>query len=261
MALRRFYIEPDRVQNSLVRVEGDLFHHIRDVVRFGIGDEFELLPGDGRALRVRIQDNPLRSFVCEVLSERQLSVPKPPHLHLVLSLPKMPKLDWIIEKSVELGAMGIHPVVSDQSFLRKLNEISESRKERWKKIVVSATQQSGRGDLMSIAEPVELKSFLNEFNLTSTRQGLFPYEGESALGMSQAVAQILKSDPNEIWLFIGSEGGFSKDEVELFKGKGMPPVSMGEQILRVETACVAALSILKYACHSMDEPNFIARGR
>ncbi len=250
MALRRFYVEPDLLRETSIVLTGDIVHHIRDVVRFGVGDRFELLGGDGLAVLVEITRSEPRALTCQRLSERTLSVPAGPRIHLVLSLPKLPKVDWIIEKSVELGAWSLHPVVSDHSFLRKLSEISPARVARWNKLVLAATQQSGRGDLLEIHAPMKLEALLGSINLSSKCVGLFPYEGEAALGLSQALEAALEGRPDELWLFVGSEGGFSAREVELFRKKGLPPVGMGEQILRVETACVAALSIIKYACRA-----------
>jgi 16S rRNA (uracil1498-N3)-methyltransferase len=169
-----------------------------------------------------------------------------PLVTLALSVPKLPKVDWIIEKSVELGVAEIRPFVSDYSFLRKSSEVSENRLARWQKIVQAATQQSGRGDLMQVKPAVTLENLLQEFNRTPATAGLFPYEGESPTGLPEAIGALKTRTFEHLWLFVGSEGGFSVNEVALFARHGLNPVSMGQQILRVETACLALVSIIKY---------------
>ena len=246
MALRRFYFEHP-IQGEQVQIGGDLFHHIRDVCRFAVGDRFELLAGDQQAWLVEIQSLDKREMSTRVVSKRTLPELPRPWITLALSVPKLPKVDWIIEKCVELGVREIRPFVSDHSFLRKTSELSENRVQRWQKLSRAATQQSGRGDLMRIEPAVTLANLLEEFNRSPEAGGLFPYEGEAQLSLKEALTALRQKRPlRQIWVFVGSEGGFSQDEVALFARHGLSPVSMGEQILRVETACVALVSVIKY---------------
>jgi 16S rRNA (uracil1498-N3)-methyltransferase len=246
VALRRFYIEKENLQGDRLLITGDLFHHIRDVCRFTVGAQFEVLLGDHQAHLIEVTEVEKRELVGRKISTRELPALKKPLITLCLSVPKLPKVDWIIEKSVELGASGIRPFVSDYSFLRKESEISENRLARWEKLVQAATQQSGRGDLMKIGAPTTLKKLLEEFNRNPSTGGLFPYEGESQTGFSLALKKLKSHHLEHLWVFVGSEGGFSLEEVNLFAQFGLNPVSMGEQILRVETACLALVSIIKY---------------
>lgn len=246
MALRRFHIDKEMLHENRVAIRGDLFHHIREVCRFDIGDEFEVLTGDGQAHKVKIDTLNNKELAASVIGTRVLPALPKPHLTLCLSIPKLPKVDWIVEKCVELGVFEIRPFVSEYSFLRKVSEISENRLARWQKLVSAATQQSGRGDVMQIHPATSLEKLLAEFNRTSGLGGLFPYEGESQTGLSDALAQLKTRNLDQLWVFVGSEGGFSLNEVEMFAKSGMNPVTMGEQILRVETACLALASIIKY---------------
>lgn len=246
MALRRFYIDKAAFQEDGLVIRGDLFHHIRDVCRFSAGDRFEVLPGDGRACLIEITQVGSKDLHAKAISERVIPALAKPLLTLALSVPKLPKVDWIVEKSVELGVHEIRPFVSDYSFLRKVSEISASRLQRWQKLIQGATQQSGRGELMRITEAVTLRDLLGEFNRSASTGGLFPYEGEAQVSLSDAISEQKKSGPEHLWIFVGSEGGFSRSEVELFASHGLKPVSLGDQILRVETACLALTSIIKY---------------
>lgn len=247
MALRRFYFDKKKMENEdTLPILGDLFHHIRDVCRFAPGDQFEILPGDGRAVLYEITSVGKREMSARKLSERVIPPPMKPDIVLALSVPKLPKVDWILEKSVELGVSEVRPFVSDFSFLRKSSEITSARLDRWRKIIEGATQQSGRGELMAIHPAVTLEGLLGEFNRAPKAAGLFPYEGEALVRLNDAIASVRAAAPEKIWLFVGSEGGFSRNEVDLFGRSGLKPVSMGSQILRVETACVALVSVIKY---------------
>jgi len=246
MALRRFYIDREMLHGEQLRLTGDLFHHVRDVCRFGVGDQFEVLAGDGQAHLIEIQSVTNKEIHGRQLSTRAVPALAKPHIVLALSVPKLPKVDWIIEKSVELGVAEIRPFVSEFSFLRKVSELSENRLQRWQKLVQGATQQSGRGELMKIGQPTTLTKLLEEFNRTEGIAGLFPYEGEAQVKLAEQLQELKQKNLDQIWVFVGSEGGFSPSEVALFAGAGLPPVSLGDQILRVETACLAVVSVIKY---------------
>lgn len=246
MALRRFYVEKEMLQGEAVRVQGDLFHHIREVCRFGVGDQFELLDGQGLAWLVEVTALSNRELTVQKLSERAIPAMAKPHITLCLSVPKLPKVDWIVEKCVELGVSEVRPFVSEYSFLRKLSELSTNRIQRWQKLIQGATQQSGRGELMTLGTPTTLKNLLEEFNRSPGVGGLFPYEGEARVGLKEALVELKQKKLDQLWVFVGSEGGFSVDEVQMFADVGLNPVSLGDQILRVETACLALVSIIKY---------------
>ena len=186
----------------------------------------------------------------QILETRKIEPLRTPHIHLALSIPRFHKMDWIIEKAVELGAAQLHPFVSENSFVRKIDGQLTRRRSRWEKIVQGATQQSGRGELMGISEPCTLDQLLERFNQQASCRGLFPYEGVAPVCLAEEMENQKKSADfssiKSFWIFVGSEGGFSLSEVERFKEVGLSPVTMGEQILRVDTACVALLSVIKY---------------
>lgn len=246
MALRRFWIDAAVLSETPLRIGGDLFHHIKDVCRFDRGDRFEVLPGDGKAYLAEITGMHKRELEAKILSQRQIEALKKPWIHLALSVPKYPKVDFIIEKSVELGVQSVSLLLSDFSFPRKLSDLSESRMQRWQKINRAAAQQSGRGTLMELAEPTTLAECLQAFRGRDRALGLFPYEGEAATPWQMAIRAGKNQNLDEVWVFVGSEGGFSKEEVQLFREFGLEPMTMGPQILRVETACVALVSVIKY---------------
>lgn len=246
MAIRRFWIEKDELGEGEFSIQGELFHHLVDVCRVGEGHVFELLPGDGKAYLVRALKISKKEMVCLRISERELPPLPRPYIHLYVSIPRLPKLDDIMEKSVELGVKTLTPFISDFSFLRKASEISPNRKSRWEKIIKGATRQSGRGDLMEVGEVTSLSEILKDFNQNSDRVGLFPFEGVASHTFKEALRSMKVQKASEVCVFVGSEGGFSEKEVKRFQEVGMEPLTLGDQVLRVETACLALVSILKY---------------
>ena len=155
-------------------------------------------------------------------------------------------MDSLIEKAVELGVKEIHLFSSTFSFLKKSSKLSPARKKRWQKIAEQGLALTGRTETLTL-HPLKP---LQNIKIPKEDLALIAYEGEK---QGKSLSEIIKNQPKPkaIWLFIGSEGGFSKKEVEEFALRKKAFVfSMGEQILKVETACLFGLSILKYHYHS-----------
>lgn len=243
--MRRYRLQDISENDSQITIDGDSFHHICDVCRLGVESRFEVLTPSGWALLVEITAVHKKQATALVLSRRQLPPLKKPLVHLAMSLPKLATLESVLEKAVELGVYKIHPFFSDYSFVKTQKNILEAKTQRFEKIIQSATQQTGRGDLMEVNKAVDLVDLLVAFQSSPQSQGLFAYEGEGGKALKAMLAEQPKPLEN-IWIFVGSEGGFSTQEVEIFKKINLFPISLGQQVLRVETACVTLLSIIKY---------------
>lgn len=248
--MRRYWVPEDAIDGESVRLMGETLHHIRDVCRMGKGSKFEVLHG-GRAYLVEIVEESKHESRAQILEERVIAPRPKPDIVLVMAVPRFPVFEAVIEKAVELGVARIQPVFSEFSFIRTRDQVFDKKRPRWEKIVQSATQQSGRGDWMRIEAPMPLKDVLESLNRSPGARGLFAYEGEGVLSAKDGLKNLSadrSAQPGleECWVFIGAEGGFSFREVELFREFGLLPVTLGSQVLRVETACVALVSILKY---------------
>lgn len=247
--MRRYWIEKKDMSASEVTFTGELFHHIFEVCRQQIGSHFEVLTEDSQAYLVKVTAIEKKQARAQVVESRPIVKLPRPHIHIALSMSRYQVMDSIIEKAVEMGVSSIQPFCSDNSFIRKPENLPAGKIERWKKIIVSATQQSGRGELMSVSEPLSWAETISRINPNSNSWCLFAYEGESAQAI-QPHLQKLKSDftspPENVWLMVGSEGGFSAQEVLKMQQLGLHPVTLGPQVLRVETACMTLVSVLKY---------------
>jgi 16S rRNA (uracil1498-N3)-methyltransferase len=244
--MRRYWVEASAINVDTARIEGEVFHHIFSVCRQEVGSVFELLPGNNTAVVVKVTSVGKKAAEAEVLEKRTIPPLPIPHIHLALSIPRFPVMDAVVEKAVEMGIHSIHPFFSEHSFVRKNTSVPEGKEERWRKIVVSATQQCGRGELMAIQAPQPLEKILSSFNRTKACMGLFAYEGDAQKNIREYLKSIPREALTEVWVFVGSEGGFSAEEAKQFQELGMEPVTLGEQVLRVETACITLSAVLKY---------------
>lgn len=243
-----------------MNLRGEVLHHIRDVCRMRIQDRFEVLSENRQAYLVEIISETKSESIARILEIREIEPIAKPYVILAVSLPRFNVFENILEKSVELGVHSIQPFFSDYSFIRKQEDVLDKKMARFQKIIQGATQQSGRGDFMPILPALPLQELLSNFNrerqaasLTSGSfvSAIFAYEGESETSLKSYLHEILQNfelspEIQKIYVFVGSEGGFSKEEVELFKKYSLKAITLGSQVLRVETACVALVSVIKY---------------
>lgn len=244
--MRRYWIQNQDLTQAEIEIDGDAFHHIFIVCRQTIGSEFELLGHpEGWALHVKVIAVSKKMARTQVLGQRKMIGLAPPYLILNLSIPKFTVLEQIIEKSVEMGVFKIQLFTSSNSFIRKASDLSSAKMERLNKIIFSATQQSGRSDLMQILPPITFEEALLNSQKPNTIS-LLAYEAEEPLSLKKRIQSLALQNQLNIHCFIGSEGGFTTDEVTRAQDHGLVRISLGHQVLRVETACLALLGALKY---------------
>lgn len=247
-AMRRYWVELSHIQENEVHFSGEIFHHIFDVCRQEKGSKFEVLTENAEAHFVEVLSVAKKNAVAKIIETRKLSGIKEPRIHLLMSVPRFPVLESILEKAVEMGVYDIHLFSSDYSFVKSKTMISDSKIDRWSKIIISATQQTGRGDLMKLYPLKTMGEVLSLINRDQGDLGLFAYEGEGVLNLKDFLTRhkTKKQDSKDIWIIVGAEGGFSHLEVSKLGELGFDPVTLGTQVLRVETACMTLVSVLKY---------------
>ena len=262
--MRRYWVPEQNFKDQQVELTGDLFQHICDVCRRKTGDRFEAIC-NGQAYLVELSEVKKRKALAVIVEKRKIKILKKPFIHLALALPKFQTLEKVLEKSVELGVKGFHPFYSDFSFMKSDSGKMENKTKRWRKIITGATQQTGRGELMELEKIKSLESLLEEKGGGKGFFGLLAYEGDDFFPSKKesqrnkprktensnpfSLKKTLNQIPvgiEEIWIFVGSEGGFSGKDLKLFKNYNILTINLGDQILRVETACVTLLGVLKY---------------
>ncbi|MFN7170445.1 MAG: RsmE family RNA methyltransferase, partial [Candidatus Omnitrophota bacterium] len=160
---------------------------------------------------------------------------------LVQAIPKKEKMDLIVEKATELGVEEIIPVVTERSVVRPDKEKRNRLLERWRKVSLSATKQSRRLFLPKISEVKKFSQILREIPFSASL--IIPCLEEKNLSLKELDWNKFKED---IYIFIGPEGDFSPEEISLAKERGAISVSLGEAVLRTETAAIYILSIFNY---------------
>lgn len=243
--MARFWIDRSCLKNNEFLIKDSLYHHICRVCQIKKGEIFELFCEGLQKYKVTLSSVSPSKAIAVILESHPVPPLKKPYLHLALSIPRPSKVDSLIEKAVELGVKEFHPFVSTFSFFKKTSQLSIKREKRWKKIAEQSLALSGRTETM-IFHPLQL---LQEIKIPKADLAFMAYEGEN---QGTFLTRLTKKGQkaNALWLFIGSEGGFSSQEAKEFASrKNAFLFSMGEQILRVETACLFGLSILKYHYH------------
>lgn len=245
--MRRIWVEPEFVNDTAFDLQDEPFRHAIQVCKFRVGEEFEVVCGQLQARVVRLEEIRKKSAHLKVMRLRELAQPQPPYIHLAFALPKWPVFESVLEKCVELGVQSVQPLLTEFSFTRDIKDISEARRERWAKVIRSATEQTGRGPLMEVREPLSLQEFIRQLNLKSGVAGLFAYEGASPVSFRQELGKWREKKTQEYWAIVGSEGGFSETEKQWIEKSGYPALTLGDQVLRAETACMAIISIIKWS--------------
>ncbi len=166
----------------------------------------------------------------------------PVHVVLFQSLPKGDKMETVIQKAVELGVSEIVPVATQNCVVKLDEKRAAAKRSRWQAIAKSAAEQSKRSRIPQVGEVRDFRAAFEDAGRLDVR--LFPYENARGMAHTREVLRGIK-EGDSVGIFIGPEGGFSPQEVELARGE-MEIISLGNRILRTETAGMAALSMLVY---------------
>lgn len=238
--MRRIFIQGPLTER--MEIKGETARHIGFSLRMAVGDFLGVAGQDGRcgvAEIVRMSND----AVILSLTDTTASPEPPVDVWLAQALPKGDKMDFIIQKSVELGVKGLFPLQTTHCVVRYEAAKQKEKLRRWQKISLEAAQQCGRGQVPPIGPFVTLESL---FELTETgTKVLLLFEGKG----SQGLKSILKADCSGPWLVIvGPEGGFAEPEIEYCRKKGAGLTGLGPRVFRTETASLAALSAILYEC-------------
>lgn len=241
----RFFVSKDQINNGTVTLTGDDAHHISRSLRMAVGEPLTVCDMQGTDYECTVSGFTQDTVTATVQGSLPTQSEPPYRAHLYQALPKGDKLDTVIQKSVELGVSSVTTFISERC-IAKEGSNEENKLKRRNKIALEAAKQSGRGTLPEIKPTVSFKKMLDEAGAADLK--LFCYEGESAVSLKQALRSASLSDNGiiSISLVIGSEGGFSPDEVSAARERGFTVVGLGKRILRTETAPDMALSCLIY---------------
>lgn len=238
----QFFIEDENAAEDFVTIEGSDVNHIKNVLRMKPGEKIRVCTRNGQNYFCSISDI-TESFVrADILEKEAESTELPCRIYLFQGLPKNDKMEWIIQKTVELGVYEVIPVAMKNCVVKLDEKKAQSKCKRWQAIAESAAKQSKRTVIPQIQMPLSWKQALEEAKELDVV--LVPYENERGM---EATREIFRSIPEgaSIGVMIGPEGGFSPEEIAQLD-KDMHRISLGRRILRTETAGMATLSMLIY---------------
>lgn len=232
----RFYCPSPLSIGAHIALPESVVHHLH-VLRYGAGECITLFNGEGGEYLAVLSslDRKRGSAEIKTFSAREAELPYA--LTLAQALPEGSKMDWIVEKAVELGVTAIHPIAAQRCVVRLDEERAAKKLAHWQGIVAAASEQSGRNRIPHLSEPIALQRWLTQSEL-HVRILLTPRAKQSLSGWAR------HHPPQPVTFLIGPEGGFTEQEEQAALDHGVVPLSMGERILRTETAGLAALAAL-----------------
>ena len=237
-----YYIEDHMVQGKKVRIEGSLGHHLRTVLRCRLGEK--LIVVDQKHQKHRVVITQLKpKGLCGTIEETEHQLPKNGiEILLGQGIPKGKKLEMLLQKVTELGVTSIFPLLCERTIFKVRPARLDHDVQRWKSIVLEASQQSERWEPPFLFHPQPLSSFME--NLPEFDLGLILWEKEKKVSIRSLIHQ--QPLKKKILILVGPEGGFSEKEVQGLVNKGFISVSLGERILRTETAGPFLVGLLQY---------------
>lgn len=235
----RFFCPVPLIIGAVIDLPETVAHHLF-VLRLQKGDTIQLFNGEGGSYVASIAEIAKKRATAEIKVFLQEEVELPYSLTLAQALPEGSKMDWIIEKAMELGVSAIQPLASQRCVVRLSAERTEKKLSHWQGIIVAAAEQSGRNRLAHLSAPLDLGKWLGQQDIHQ-RIMLSPRAEQSLADWSRHHA------PQAVSLLIGPEGGLTEEEEDFASRQGVIALSMGPRILRTETAGLAAIAALNAA--------------
>ena len=248
MSTHRFFVPPPQIRDGEVCLRGSDVWHITKVLRLGMGAEVVVFDGRGHEYRVVLERTKRQEIYGRVLEEWEKQTESPLKLSLVQGVPKGDKLDLIMQKATEIGMFELIPLASERSYWSSVSgQVSAAkahqRLERLSRIGIEAAKQSCRSSVPFIRPIVTVEEFLTTPPNADLK--LLLWEEEQGKRLKETLRAIKNSVASAV-VVIGPEGGLTPEEARRFQENGFLSVSLGQRILRTETAGIAVLSILQY---------------
>lgn len=250
----QFLVAPEDVGQGGFSLKGPEAFHVAKVMRLGAGAVLDLFDGKGGRFKGVIEavhaDGSVTGKVTETVKADDQRAPVT--LNLYLGLLKASHWDYALEKGTELGVSAFVPLLTPRTVVL-LHEVerTKAKAERWSRLIMAAAKQCGRADLPPVRDAVQFRDAIRA--LKDKGIVLLAWEGMKGSVASQTLGPALRAadakrekETLEVSLFVGPEGGFSDEEVELAEAEGAVLFGMGPRVLRAETAAIAAAALVQY---------------
>ena len=228
----RLYVEIELRPGAKLGLPAAAAHHVARVLRLREGEAVTLFDGRGGEYDAKVCLPGRGHVVAEVGARHEIERESPLAVTLVQAVSAGEKMDYTIQKAVELGVAAIQPVLTERSVVRLAGERAAKRLEHWQRVAIAACEQCGRNRVPEVREPLPLARYRPE--AAATKLLLSPLAGKSLREIPQA----------RLVLAVGPEAGFAAEEEAQLERAGFVPVRLGPRVLRTETAALAALAAL-----------------
>lgn len=239
----RFFIEENQIQDGYAMISGSDVNHIKNVLRMKEGEKVFLSCGRDLEYECSLESFLEHEIRAKILDVHGMETELGTELVLYQGIPKGDKMEFIIQKAVELGISKIVPVRMKRCVVKLDQKKAKKKKERWNAIALSAAKQAKRGIVPEVTEVKEYIEALQEAEMLEML--LVPYEEEKGITHSRTLIEQAKEKAS-IGIIIGPEGGFEKEEIQMAREIGGETLTLGKRILRTETAGMTMLSILMF---------------
>ena len=244
----KFFVKQEQIQKNKIIIQGQDVKHIKKVLRAKIGDKIEICNStSSENYLCEITEIENEQIECKIEDKIEINKESKVKVTIFQGLPKADKMEYIIQKSVELGVYEIIPVEMKRCVVKLNDKDKEKKIQRWQKISEVASKQCGRDIIPEVKDVINIKKLCNLMEIYDIL--LIAYEEEKEVTLKQQLQEIkskFKNDEIKIGVVIGPEGGLEKQDVEELRNFGGKIITLGKRILRTETVALNILSIIMY---------------
>ena len=240
--MHKFFVEDNQIDNEKIIIKNDDYNHIANVLRMKKGDIILITNKESKeTYNCEIDEIDSNEVICNILNKEDKEIELSVNIDLFQGLPKADKMEYIIQKCVELGVHKIVPVNMKYCIAKIKDE--DKKNLRWNKISEVASKQSKRNIIPRIENSINISTLCNEIKKYDL--AIVAYENEENITLKNILKEE-NSNIKNIAVIVGPEGGISTDEIEKLEENGAKIVSLGNRILRTETAPITILSMMVY---------------
>lgn len=235
MARPRIHTDQELRENQSLQLDPGASRHLAGALRLQVGDPLILFNGTGGEYDASVSSIERKQVTVDVGAFCERSIESPLHIHLGIAISRGERMDWVIQKSTELGVNTISPLFSERCEVKLKAERAHKKLRHWQQIAISACEQSGRNCVPDISVPQHVISWCEAAQA----------EAKLVLHQRASTQPPLTVKPASVALLIGPEGGLTETEIAAAQSQGFESMALGPRVLRTETAPLAACAILQ----------------
>ena len=243
----KFFVSDEQINETLgeIKITGTDVNHLKNVLRVKSGDKVEICNlCNQQNYNCQIKEINREYINTKILEKMSEIAESNVIVTIFQGIPKAEKMEWVIQKAVELGVYDIVPVEMKRCVVKLKEKDVDKKLQRWQKISEVAAKQCGRNLIPKIHPVITSKDIANQINQYDVI--LVAYEDEKHITLKQELLKLKQKDDIKIGIIIGPEGGLESKDVEIWREKGAKIITLGRRILRTETVALQCLSIIMY---------------